>query len=75
VSACDISIVNADMPVVKGCVAFSRDATAEFARFAEQYGIKPVVARKFTFDAGVDAFEALQNQTEVGKIVIKISDE
>jgi D-arabinose 1-dehydrogenase-like Zn-dependent alcohol dehydrogenase len=63
------------MPVVKGCVAFSRDATAEFARFAEQYGIKPVVARNSTFDAAVDAFEALQNQTEVGKIVIKISDE
>lgn len=60
---------------VKGCVAFSRDATAEFARFAEQHNIRPVVAKVFEFDDAVAAFEALQKQTEVGKIVVKISEE
>ncbi|KAF3037133.1 hypothetical protein E8E12_008046 [Didymella heteroderae] len=60
--------------IVKGCVAFSRDTTAEFARFAEQHGIKPVVAREFAFDDAVKAFEQLQNQTEVGKLVIRISE-
>ncbi|KAF1922772.1 putative alcohol dehydrogenase [Didymella exigua CBS 183.55] len=61
--------------VVKGCVAFSRDATAEFARFAEQHGVRPVVAKEFRFNDAVEAFEALQNQTEVGKIVINISNQ
>lgn len=60
---------------MKGCVAFSRDATAEFSRFAEQHSIDPVIAKGFEFDDAVKAFEALQKQTEVGKIVIKISDE
>ncbi|KAH6629302.1 hypothetical protein C7974DRAFT_184426 [Boeremia exigua] len=60
---------------VKGCCAFSRDATAEFARFAEQHGIKPVIAKTFEFGDAIAAFEALQNQSEVGKIVIKISKE
>lgn len=63
------------MIVVKGCVAFSRDSTAEFARFAEQHSIKPVVAKEFGFDAAVNAFEALRNQNQFGKIVIKIEDE
>lgn len=56
-------------------MAFSRDATAEFAKFAEQHSIKPVVAKEFKFKDAVAAFEALQNQTEVGNIVIEISDE
>ncbi len=60
---------------VKGCVAFSRDATAEFAWFLEQCNIKPVIAKNFEFDDAITAFEALQNQTEVGKIVIRISEE
>ena len=59
---------------MKGCVGFSRDATAEFARFTEQHRIKPIIAREFVFDNAVAAFEALQNQSEVGKIVITISD-
>ncbi|KAJ4344256.1 hypothetical protein N0V95_006199 [Ascochyta clinopodiicola] len=61
--------------IVKGCVAFNRDATAEFAQFAEQYGIKPVIAKEFAFGDVVAAFEALQNQSEVGKIVVRLSDE
>lgn len=61
--------------VVKGCVAFSRDATAEFAQFLEEHNIKPVIAKEFNFNAATAAFEALQSQTEVGKIVIKISEE
>ncbi|KAF9697579.1 hypothetical protein EKO04_004234 [Ascochyta lentis] len=60
---------------VKGCVAFNRDATAEFAQFTEKHGIKPVIAKTFEFGDAIAAFEALQNQTEVGKIIIKISDE
>ena len=74
-SICDNPVDSADMRVVKGCVAFSRDATAEFAKFAEQHGIRPVVAKGFKFDDAVEAFEALQNQSEVGKIVIKIGNE
>ncbi|KAJ4983684.1 alcohol dehydrogenase [Stagonosporopsis vannaccii] len=60
--------------IVKGCVAFSRDATAEFARFAEQHCIMPVVAKVFEFDDAIAAFKALQGQTEVGKIVVKIGE-
>ncbi len=63
------------MFVVKGCVAFNRDATAEFARFTEQHNIKPVIAKTFEFDDAIAAFEALQSQTEIGKIVIKIGKE
>ena len=66
---------DADVEPVKGCLAFNRDATAEFARFAEQHNIKPVIAKEFDFDDAVKAFEALQDQSEVGKIVIKIADE
>jgi NADPH:quinone reductase-like Zn-dependent oxidoreductase len=60
---------------VKGCVAFSRDATADFARFVEQYNVKPAIAKVFEYQDATAAFEALQNQSEVGKIVIKVSDE
>lgn len=60
---------------MKGCVAFSRDATAEFAGFAQQHRITPVIAKEFEFGDAIAAFQALQNQNEVGKIVIKISDE
>ncbi|CAO2652700.1 Nn.00g021110.m01.CDS01 [Neocucurbitaria sp. VM-36] len=59
--------------IVKGCVAFSRDATAEFAEFVEEHKIKPVVAREFRFDKTVEAFNALEKQDTVGKIVVKIT--
>jgi NADPH:quinone reductase-like Zn-dependent oxidoreductase len=65
----------ANAQTVKGCVAFSRDATADFAKFVEQHGIKPVVAKVFEYQDATAAFEAMQKQTEVGKIVIKVSDE
>lgn len=61
--------------VVKGCVAFSRDATVELARFVEELGIKPVVAKTFEFEQAVEALEALKGQKEVGKIVVKIAEE
>lgn len=57
---------------VKGCVAFSRDATAEFAKFVEEHHIKPVIAKEFGFDGAVDAFNTLERQDAVGKIVVKI---
>lgn len=50
-------------------------STAEFARFAEQHCIKPVVAKVFEFNDAIAAFDALQEQTEVGKIVVRISEE
>ncbi|KAJ4362900.1 hypothetical protein N0V83_010017 [Neocucurbitaria cava] len=59
--------------IVKGCVAFSRDATAEFAKFVEEHRIKPVIAKEFDFDGAVDAFNALERQDAVGKIVVRIS--
>lgn len=49
--------------------------TAEFVNFVEKNGIKPVVAETFAFDEAVGAFEALQKQSAVGKIAVKISDE
>jgi D-arabinose 1-dehydrogenase-like Zn-dependent alcohol dehydrogenase len=61
--------------IVKGCVAFSRDSTAELARFVEEHNIKPAIAKEFDFENTVEAFEALQNLNAVGKVVIKISDE
>jgi NADPH:quinone reductase-like Zn-dependent oxidoreductase len=71
----DMDTARADAQPVKGCVAFSRDATADFAKFVEQHGIKPVIAKVFEYQDATAAFEAMQKQTEVGKIVIKVSEE
>ena len=73
VSLLDFLIFIADSDIVKGCVAFSRDATAEFARFVEEHGIKPVIAKEFSFEDTVGAFKALEKQDTVGKIVVKIT--
>jgi D-arabinose 1-dehydrogenase-like Zn-dependent alcohol dehydrogenase len=67
-------ITNQPHPV-RGTVGFSRDAVAEFARFAEANNIKPVIAQEFTFEQTVQAFEALQKQNAVGKIVVNIADQ
>ncbi|KAF2636536.1 NAD-P-binding protein [Massarina eburnea CBS 473.64] len=61
--------------IVKGCVAFSRDMTAEFVSFVEEHGIKPVIAKTFEFDQAIEAFDALQKQNAVGKIIIRIGQE
>jgi len=37
--------------------------------------IKPAIAQEFAFDDVVQAFEALQQQKGVGKIVVKIAEE
>lgn len=74
-SACEDAVCSADVRVVKGCLASSRDAMVEIARFAEEHDIKPVVARDFRFDDVVKAFEAPRSQTGVGKIMIKVSGE
>jgi NADPH:quinone reductase-like Zn-dependent oxidoreductase len=59
---------------VKGCTAFSRDSLAEFAKLVDVNSIKPVIAQSFDFSQTIDAFQALQKQNAVGKIVIKISN-
>jgi D-arabinose 1-dehydrogenase-like Zn-dependent alcohol dehydrogenase len=56
-------------------VAFSRDITAEFVKFTGERGIKPVIAKEYTFDEVVQAMEALQKGEVVGKIVVRISEE
>jgi NADPH:quinone reductase-like Zn-dependent oxidoreductase len=60
---------------VRGQTGFSRDALAEFAAFAEANDIKPVIAAEYPFGDMVEAFEALQKQNSVGKVVVKIADE
>ena len=78
VSTCALSgsVISMLMPyAVKGCCAFSRDATAEFARFVEEHNIKPVIAKEFDFEDTLEAFEAIQKQNAVGKFVIKISSD
>ncbi|CAO2651228.1 Nn.00g095250.m01.CDS01 [Neocucurbitaria sp. VM-36] len=60
--------------IVKGCTAFSRDLVAELAKFVEANDIKPVVAQEFEFERMVEAFEALQKQSAVGKIAVRISE-
>jgi D-arabinose 1-dehydrogenase-like Zn-dependent alcohol dehydrogenase len=60
---------------VKGCCAFTRQTSEELARFMEEHDIKPVIAKEYGFEDAVEAFEGLQKQDAVGKIVIKISDE
>lgn len=55
-------------------MAFSRDSTAEFAKFTEKHGLKPVIAKEFAFQNVIEAFQALKDQTEVGKVVVKISE-
>jgi NADPH:quinone reductase-like Zn-dependent oxidoreductase len=61
--------------IVRGQTGFSRDALAEFAAFTSANNIKPVIATEFGFEDMVQAFEALQKQNAVGKIVVKIADE
>jgi D-arabinose 1-dehydrogenase-like Zn-dependent alcohol dehydrogenase len=60
--------------VVKGCVAFNCNATAELARFVEEHNIKPVIAKEFAFAEAREAFQALEKQNSVGKIVVKLSE-
>lgn len=60
---------------MKGCVAFSRDMTAEFVKFMGEHGIKPLVGKEFSFDEVVQAMEALQKGEVVGKIVVRIGEE
>jgi NADPH:quinone reductase-like Zn-dependent oxidoreductase len=43
--------------------------------FTSANNIKPVIATEFGFEDMVQAFEALQKQNAVGKIVVKIADE
>ncbi|KAF2116646.1 hypothetical protein BDV96DRAFT_645064 [Lophiotrema nucula] len=59
--------------IVKGCTAFSRDTSAEFVKFAEANNLKPVIAKTFGFGEVVEAFQELQKQNAVGKLVVKIS--
>lgn len=59
---------------MKGCTAFSRDTSEEYVRFSEANNIKPVIAEIFEFGQVVEAFEVLQKQNSVGKIVVKIDD-
>ena len=59
---------------MKGCVAFSRDSTAEFARFAEQHVLKPVIAKEFAFQDAIEELKELKEKTEVGEIVVRISE-
>jgi NADPH:quinone reductase-like Zn-dependent oxidoreductase len=60
---------------VRGQTGFSRDALSELSAFVAAHGIKPVIAREFAFEDMVGAFEALQKQDSVGKIVVKIAEE
>ncbi|KAF1968766.1 hypothetical protein BU23DRAFT_655523 [Bimuria novae-zelandiae CBS 107.79] len=61
--------------VLKGCVAFMRDGTEEYARFVEANGIEPVVAEVFAFGDVREAFGALEGKEKVGKIVVRIAEE
>jgi NADPH:quinone reductase-like Zn-dependent oxidoreductase len=60
--------------LVRGQTGFSRTAVSELAAFAAAHNIKPVIAAEYTFEETITAFEALQKQNAVGKIVVKISD-
>ncbi|KAH7116816.1 NAD-P-binding protein [Dendryphion nanum] len=60
---------------LRGSMGFSRDASREFVQFVDAHGIKPVVARIFAFEKAIEAFEVLEKQNAVGKLVIKISED
>ncbi|KAF2830074.1 alcohol dehydrogenase superfamily, zinc-containing protein [Ophiobolus disseminans] len=60
---------------IRGQTGFSRDAVAELSAFVAAHSIQPVIAQEFAFSDMVAAFEALQKQNSVGKIVVKIADE
>ncbi|PVI02091.1 NAD-P-binding protein [Periconia macrospinosa] len=74
ISAAFVPSVLFGAKIVKGCTAFSRDALAEFAKLVEANGIKPIIAQSFDFSQMIEAFQLLQKQNAVGKIVVKISD-
>ena len=59
---------------MKGCCAFTREASAEFCEFVEANQIEPLVAQTFEFEETVEAFQTLQKQNAVGKLVVRISE-
>ena len=50
----------------------SRDMNIELVRIIEEHGIRPVIARTFEWDNAKEGFKMLLDQTEVGKVVIKV---
>lgn len=67
-----MSLINSK---VRGQCAFSRDMVAEFAQFVEANGLKPVIGQEFGFDQTIAAFEALEKQKFVGKVVVRIGED
>jgi NADPH:quinone reductase-like Zn-dependent oxidoreductase len=59
-------------PTVRGQTGFSRDLLSELSAFVAAHNIKPVIAQEFAFADMISAFEALQKQNAVGKIVVRI---
>lgn len=47
----------------------------EAVRLTEQYNIHPIIAKTWHFREAKRAFEMLMSQKEVGKVVVKITDE
>lgn len=60
------------MAPARGILGMSRDMNIELVRMIEEHGITPVIARTFEWDNAKEAFKMLLDQTEVGKIVIKV---
>ena len=50
----------------------SRDMNLELVRMIDEHGIRPIIARTFEWEQAKEAFKMLLDQTEVGKIVIKV---
>ncbi|KAF2499320.1 NAD(P)-binding protein [Lophium mytilinum] len=56
---------------VRGSMAMSKDMVEELVKIVEEFDIHPVVSKAFEFDEAVKAYEALREQKDIGKIVVK----
>ncbi|KAF2810547.1 NAD(P)-binding protein [Mytilinidion resinicola] len=56
---------------VRGSMAMSKEMVEELVKIVEKFDIHPVVSKVFEFDEALKAYEALREQQDIGKIVIK----
>lgn len=60
---------------LRGVFGVNKEMHEEVARLVEEYDIKPYIAKVYPWTEAKEAFEALVERSEVGKLVIRVGDE
>ncbi|CEH11894.1 Zinc-binding oxidoreductase [Ceraceosorus bombacis] len=67
------SLIRNSRGIYAGIIVGSRELFEEMNRLFEAHQIKPLIDRVFPFDQAVQAYQHLESQKHVGKIVIKVA--